>query len=327
MNFFNTGVLAGDLKSSIIAQRPEMKKITLDSHLRRINTIYKHYPNESSILKILENYKDVFQFLEKTYTQQTYKSFVSSIIVALKGLNAPELLIGEYNDKLVSLGKEVEDFISKNEKTPKEEQNWVTQNEIKCKIKELEIKVSKLKATRGDNDYFDLYQQYMVLNLYHLIPPLRNDYVNTVVYETLSNFWLSMDKQTNYIFLKDKELVLNRYKTNKVYGTDNKRKLPDKLVEIVTKWMEIRVQIFPDLSSQKQLLLNLKKKTPMNQVNLTHYLNKIFKRKVSTTLLRKSFLSEKYPVTATGEEMKKDAQLMCHDIKTQQSTYRKKSTN
>jgi hypothetical protein len=62
----------------------------------------------------------------------------------------------------------------------------------------------------------------------------------------------------------------------------------------------------------------------MSQVSLTQYLNRIFMRNISTTMLRKSYLSEKYPVTHTTSEMQRDADAMKHSVGVQQTIYRKK---
>jgi hypothetical protein len=156
--------------------------------------------------------------------------------------------------------------------------------------------------------------------LYYLIQPVRNDYVNCEVYYDR----VSQNLIKNYIFLNDGVLVLNRYKTRGSYGTGNEINLPNELIEIIKKWMEIRVQTYPLLSGNRELLLT-KNLQPMTQVNLTQFLNRIFQKKVSSTILRKSYLSEKYPVTRTQNEMIQDARNMQHSVSVQQSTYRKKT--
>jgi len=63
----------------------------------------------------------------------------------------------------------------------------------------------------------------------------------------------------------------------------------------------------------------------LSRNNLTKCLNKIFEpKKVSSTMLRKVYLSNKYPVTHTFEEMSKDASIMGHDILTARKIYSKK---
>lgn len=125
----------------------------------------------------------------------------------------------------------------------------------------------------------------------------------------------------NYIYTTSKKFVLNRYKTKKTYGK-MEIDLPGELVDIVKDWMTIRQKIFPKLTT-KELLLN-KNLQPMSQVNLTQFLNRIFQRKVSTTILRKSYISEKYPVTQTTNEMERDARAMQHSVSVQQTVYRKR---
>jgi len=41
-------------------------------------------------------------------------------------------------------------------------------------------------------------------------------------------------------------------------------------------------------------------------------------------MLRKSYISEKYPVVHTTEDMTRDAKSMQHSVSMQQTTYRKK---
>ena len=64
--------------------------------------------------------------------------------------------------------------------------------------------------------------------------------------------------------------------------------------------------------------------TPMDKLNLTKTLNKIFSpKKVSTTLLRKIYLSYKYPIQHSVSEMQNDASIMGHDFMTARKIYTK----
>jgi len=85
----------------------------------------------------------------------------------------------------------------------------------------------------------------------------------------------------------------------------------------------LRKELFPTLVGETALLLNNDLKR-MSKVNLIQNLNSIFKKKISVTMLRKSYISEKYPVEFTVEDMEKDANIMGHSVSLQQSTYRKK---
>lgn len=264
----------------------------------------------------LENYDDITTFLITNHTQKTYKSYITSIVVFLKASLKKELA-----QKYASEMKRINDIIQTKEKEHKktnaEMENMVTKQEVEKIIKNLKELINK-PLVEGDTEMFINYQKYLVLNLYHLIPPVRNDFIGCEVYETEVLF---SDNMKNYIYTSNKKFVLNRYKTKKTYGKIE-IDLPDELVEIVKAWMVIRKKLFPRLST-KELLLN-KNFQPMSQVNLTQFLNRIFQRKVSTTILRKSYISEKYPVTQTTNEMEKDARAMQHSVSVQQTVYRKK---
>ena len=74
------------------------------------------------------------------------------------------------------------------------------------------------------------------------MPPLRNNYVNTIVITkssspTNTNKMLN-DKTHNYIDLNDNKLYLNNYKTHKTYG-DKILPMDNDVINIITDWMKI----------------------------------------------------------------------------------------
>lgn len=267
--------------------------------------------------KLLENYDDVTSYLITNYTQKTYKSYITSIVVFLKAKSQKELA-QKYASEMKRVNEIIQTKEKEHKKTESETENMVTKQEVEKIIKNLEILIDK-PVILNDMEMFVNYQKYLVVNLYHLIPPVRNDFIGCEVYDSAVFF---PDNTKNYIYTDTKKFVLNRYKTKKTYGK-MEIDLPDSLVNIVKKWMNIRKQLFPKLLS-KELLLN-KNLQPMSQVNLTQFLNRIFQRKVSTTILRKSYISEKYPVTQTTNEMERDARAMQHSVSVQQTVYRKKN--
>lgn len=302
-----------DIKSLIWGSRPDIEEITVDTYVSRINSLKLSMVN-------FEDFDNNINIIKKRFvSQKTIKSCITAIVVYLKATHADEELLQKYSKELLKVGTSITEQDQKNEKTLKD--TLVTRNEIEKIIENLKNKLDSEKLIKDNHVYFDLYQQYLVINLYFLILPLRNDYVNLEVYQDSLPFFI--DNKKNYIILNKKKLILNRYKTSKIYGKGNTLDLPQKLVDIISKWFEIRSIIYPDLSDQKILLLN-KKLIPMSQVNLTQYLNKIFNKNVSSTMLRKSYISEKYPVTHTTSEMVEDARKMMHSVSLQQSTYRKK---
>lgn len=306
-----------NLKNIIRQDRPLIKDRTIDTYVRCIRILHEFGGKGQTLLEFLSCHKKVMNLVKEKYKTKTFKSAMTSIVVTLKAMKAPEELIKVYSDKLVQVADSILQQDLENEKSQTEQENWVSQAEIEDKIKQL-----KAKIDRDSCNCFDVFQQYLVLNLYFLIRPLRNDYIHVKVYNHPNQTPTTENPDDNLIILDKKKLILNNFKTFKFYG-QKEIDLPDKLVDIISEWMSIRKTIYPELTGRRELLFNFRLK-PMNQVNLTHYLNKIFGKKVSTTMLRKSYISEKYPVEATSAEMVKDADLMCHSVSVQQRTYRKK---
>jgi hypothetical protein len=269
--------------------------------------------------KELKNYDDVTTYLITKYTKKTYKSFLTAIVVYLKATDDIPSLIAKYSDEMKRMNDLIQDETQEHIKTESENANMVTKIDIEKIIDTLKDSLRNREEKRGDLVLFTDYQKYLVVNLYYLIPPVRNDFVDCLVYDS---FITEQDTSKNYIFLVDKKLILNRYKTKKKYGKVE-IDLPEELVDIIKSWLNLRSKLFPDLIHVKYLLLT-RVMTPMGQVNLTQFLNKIFGRNVSTTMLRKSYITEKYPVIHTTNEMKKDAKAMQHSVTVQQTAYRKK---
>ena len=301
-----------EIYSIIQRYAPNNAEITNKTYASRINGLLKMGKN-------IDDYSSTTSYLRSKYKQKTYKSSIIAIVVYLKALGKMELA-----NKYASEMKRVNDIIQDEEKnhvpTSSEKANMVTNKEKVDIINNLKDRILHMTVARDYVSYFDTYKRYLVMNLYHLIPPIRGDFVGCLVYDNPIFF---PDLKKNYIYLNTKKLVLNRYKTSKTYGIGNEVNLPDELVDIIKKWMEIREIVYPRLSGNVELLLtnNLQ---PMGQVNLTQFLNRIFQRNVSSTMLRKSYISEKYPVTHTTNEMQRDATLMQHSVAVQQTTYRKK---
>ena len=109
---------------------------------------------------------------------------------------------------------------------------------------------------------------------------------------------------------------MNQYKTDKTYG-QKIIDIPSHILKLIERWMKYNKSGF--------LLINIRQSDPMTKNGLTKYINKIFKpKKVSTTILRKVYLSDKYPVVYDRKDMKNDAYVMGHSIDTQQGIYTKK---
>lgn len=289
-----------DFLSVIYKVKPDNNAITNETYASRLRSLVTHGVDFMQYQETLDKITNIFK-------KKTVKSCLTAISIYLQGISADPELLKKYNDGILKIGAEINEQEANNEPNEKEKNNMVTRNDIYNLIKHYK-----------SLDTLDASQKHLVLNLYYLIPPVRNDFVGTLVYTYPPKV---MNTTKNYIILSTKEFVVNRYKTAGVYGT-TKVELPRALTDIINAHMKKRKLANPELKS-RELLLN-KNMAPMTQVNLTMYLNSIFGRNISSTMLRKSYLTEKYPVTHTVNDMRQDARNMMHSVAQQQSTYRKR---
>ena len=246
-------------------------------------------------------------------------------MVTLKSYKFPRYVIKKYEDYFYELTNDINDQYKTHERSTKDKDNWLTEEYINTISERLEKnnKVvynyinKKIEKPLKKKD-IDNFQQYVVLSLYTKMPPLRNNYVNTIVVSDKKD--IINDEKHNYIDIDDNKLYLFNYKTHKTYG-DKILPMNEEVIDTIKTWMKINPTDY--------LLINVTNKKPMTSNGLTKYLNKVFKpKKVSTTLLRKYYLSQKYPVNADVEESKRqDANMMGHSVNTQQKIYRKMVNN
>ena len=297
----------------LIKNKRNIKDNSLNAYIISLNKlaheVYKDVFDSDQLRKFAKNKK----YLEKLNIH-TRKNLVAAIVVAAKSIDKfPPKTLEKYEKYMKELISNVDKEYSKNKKSEKEKKNWISYKEIIDKVNEL-MKITaniskKTDITRKDLDNF---QQLLILSLYTLIPPQRNNYANTIICQKEDE---CKDENYNYIIISKKEFIINNYKTKKTYGI-KKIKLPKNIIELIKIWKKINPTNF--------LLINTTNKTCMKPNGLTKYLNKIFApKKVSTTILRKLYLTNKYPITNSFEEMLKDAEIMGHSVTTQQSIYRK----
>lgn len=299
-----------DVKSTIYNFKPNNRPITNDTYISRVEKVINAGIDPEDFYKVRE-YLDGFAY-------KTKRSYYIALVVYLKAIGKSS---EQYDKCIKEMGQQIEAQDKRNEPTEFEKKNIVKRQEIESILKNLEDNILKLEQQNKYNmKYFRTLQNYLILNLYFLIPPMRNDYVLVDVYESLP---FITTKEKNYISLGDEKLIINRYKTDKKYGTIEV-KLPVKIRDLIRKVFRKREEIFPKLIGEYALLIN-NELNRMSKVNLIQNLNTIFKRKVSVTMLRKSYISEKYPVEYTIEDMERDAKTMGHSVALQQSTYRKRT--
>jgi integrase len=103
--------------------------------------------------------------------------------------------------------------------------------------------------------------------------------------------------------------VFNIYKTKKFLGSQELEISKD-VKAILTKWIKLLQDYYPD----NDYLLIDTNGGKMNSPKLTQRLNTILNRKASTSILRHSFISDKYSQLPALKKMIADAEANSHSL-------------
>jgi len=294
--------------------KPDIKQTSVQQYVVQLRSLLTIFKKEH--LDFLDNFTEVkLKISHLHYTTQ--RNIYNSIIVYLQGLNdngVKDETIKQYvdhrNELNLQYSKEQESGIISDKQSP----NLVDISEINKMIDTLtkEVKLIKLKPKMTKMDVSTV-RAWILLNMLTRIPT-RNDasnmlYISQAMYNKLSQ----EDKENNnYLVNRRSGLVFiyNAYKTSKAYKENIIESPKDlsKMLRVYIKLMDFKIgdNIFPmTRNALSQLLLKTSKK----------YMGK----SISTTLIRKSYLSSKY--AGLKEEQLKDSKMMGHSIQTQQAVY------
>ena len=214
---------------------------------------------------------------------------------------------------------QVKEDLKNGQKSITQKENWIDWSDVLKKYDELKKDVEEFITKKEISEgQYNILLEYVVLSLYVLLPPRRNDYKDMYIVKNYSD---SLPKSENYYLLDSNELLFNNYKTSKKYGVQQ-IKAPIDLIDVIKKYIK-----FHPLIKGKRLaktsnipLLVDYDGNHLNKVNsITKILNNIFDKNIGASMLRHSYLTSKY--ADVKEEQQQDAELMGHSINEQDKTY------
>jgi integrase len=176
--------------------------------------------------------------------------------------------------------------------TDKQKENWVSWEEVQIQKKLLNDAVKEFasKKTLTEKEY-DTLLSNVILSLYTDINPRRNqDYSDMYVVKAFPE-----DNTKNYLSLDEKKFQFNKFKTAKTHGSTT-IDVPEELMTAITAYLKHH-PLNKGRVSKKTCFQFLVKQdgTPINPVNgITRVLNKIFGKKIGSSMLRHIFLSSVY---------------------------------
>jgi hypothetical protein len=195
-------------------------------------------------------------------------------------------------------------------KTKKQTDNWLSWDDVESRKNELRGGLVEGNKRTIDTAEYDKILQFVVLALYTEVQPRRNqDYLDMYIVKKWNE---KMPTDKNYLDMTGKRFIYNKYKTAKKWGAQT-QEIPDSLWEVFQLFFKYHPLWKGDAKRKADpvKLLVSADGTPMTAVNaITRLLNKVFDKKVGSSMLRHIFLTDKYKDTL--EEMKKDSLAMAH---------------
>jgi Txe/YoeB family toxin of Txe-Axe toxin-antitoxin module len=309
--------------------RPDAKYSTIKQYYALVNKLQKKYDTDAwKFLNDPEDVKKTLSDLHFTSRRNTYNAIVV-LLMAMNFDNKFDDLIQTYTKMRNELN---EQYVKEQESgiiSEKQKDNFATIEEIQGMINDMEkeIKKRKLKTighenlTNADRELLTVYTLYQML----IRLPTRNDMAGMVLVNKteLKKIHSDIQEKTNYLLnSKDKmTIILNDYKTSKTYG-QKEIEVPKDLQKIFKMFIRATGRKVGDILFRSSL------DKPLSRNGISQLLLKTSKnylgKAVSTTIMRKSVVSDKF--SKKNDEQEKMADVMGHSVQVQNQTYVKKKS-
>lgn len=262
-----------DLMEILKEKRPNLSVSSLYSYSSTLRGLHKRVFGDCEI--DIDDFNKVDEIMKDLETKppSVRKTTAAILFVATENPAYQELMKNDI--------QQYKKDVDKQEMSEKQKENYLTQEEIMTKFKQLEKEAKALykKESLTAKEKQQI-QDYIIVALTSgiFIPPRRSlDWVQ---------FKIKNIGETDNHLQKNK-FVFKTYKGSAKKGEQN-IDAPKPLLTILNKWIAI---------NDNDYLLHDIKGQPLSAIKMTQRLNKIFGKHASINALRHSFLSEKYQDT------------------------------
>ena len=310
-----------------IMKKRNVKSTTLNAYLLNLNKLLKLgdlTASTENLDKLLQDSDNVMDLLNGKKAS-TLRNYLASIVVYLSLDEKNGELVKTYRTLMDTYQKQNNQSYAGNKKSEKQKENWTTISELQKVLGNYKKQLDRdgsLKKDELSKKEFDLLQKWLVGSLYiadESNPPLRNDYIMDIMsskdYDRLD---IETKQKNNYLVVKNKSnkmFSLGEYKTSQKYGVKEIR-VGKKLNTVLNVWLKY--------NKSKHLILNANG-DQITPNSLTKLLIKIFEpsgKKISSSMLRSIYISEKFPPQT--DEKTELADLMLHSKEIASEVYAKK---
>lgn len=313
-----------DFMLNLSKQLVEEKKVAESTAALYIKNLWtlnggKEFNNLSFLRKTEEIEKKLGEYAEST--RKTFLASIVSVLSLVKDKPTYKKVHQHYHDKMMSASAELNKKETNGEKTQKQKDNWIDWDTVLKTKSDLYTSVKSFVGQKAlTSQQYNELLSLMLLSLYTDVPPRRNqDYADMFVVGKWND---KMDTSKNYLDLLGHQFVFNKYKTAKKYGTQFVDfQNADMLKDILTMYLKHHPLHKGKITKNTEFrFLAYHDGAPLSAVNsITRILNKVFGKKVGSSMIRHIYLSSKY--ADIKEEQQKDAAAMGHSVAEQQGVY------
>jgi hypothetical protein len=281
--------------------------------------------NDGKAINSLNFLSNIHQSLEKIkhLKPNTQRSYLIAIVSLLSALKDDDKEANKLYDEYYPLLKKSNDELRVNNvKSDSQRENWVSQDDINRLLEQKANEVvSFLSKKQLTSDEYNKLLSFVVLALFTLQAPRRNlDYQVMYVVKSLPK---NMDMRRNYLTTKDWTFHFNNYKTAGTYKTQTEA-INESMQDVLRQYLR-----FHPLRGQLKgkdgaiPLLVFQDGQPLSNRNaITYILNKVFNKKVGSSMLRNISSTTKF--APLMNELQKQAEQMGTSAEQLLHTYIKK---
>ena len=272
-------------------KRPNLKDSSISTYGTLLKTLHQEVYGDSEPID-LDNFRNVdkIQTFFEGRTPTASKTTLSALVVLTDD--------DDYRTMMMEQIKAHTNTINKQEKSDKQEAAWVSSDVIHNKFQDMIKPVDALfkKAKNEPLSLTDLQrvQQLVILAVIGgiFIPPRRAMDYTQMINPTFKDYTTDKDDDN---FVSGSNLVFNKYKTSKYYGTQTV-KMDKKLKGIITRWAKVNPYKWLFFAADGKQL---------NSITFGQRINKMFGNKnIGVNGMRHTYLTDKF-----GDMSKKQREL------------------
>lgn len=307
---------------SIEKAKPNLKPNSIkqyETHLKKLKKLF-----DTDNFDFLSNPEEVMEKISNNHylSQRNTLNAIIILLMALNEDNKYDKLMEDYQKKRDKLNNKYLEDNSNGKISESQKNNFVELNEIKNMVSKMENEIKEKQLKKKENLTGKEKELMMVYTIFSMLMryPVRLDFSGMkLISKTMYNQLKEDDKKLGNYLMNEKgklTMVMNEYKTSKKYG---EKQIPidkdiEKLIRSYIKSVGIKNGDVMFTSSTGNAL----SRNALSQL-LTKTSKKYLNKSISTTLMRKIVVSDKF-----GDVKKEQAELasiMGHDVNTQNLVY------